>query len=369
MKIGFWGALCQSGVGYVGKNLVEGLEIQIVAIVPNMHKGFRLDWVKGRDYTLLNMPIYTQGEIEDWLDRAKPDVVIVVETPYTQYLGLECKKRGIKTVNVAMWEGTDNRLLKDFDYHVAKFPWERKHLVEVMGYKVLDLILPVEIHNFKFKKRSGKPKNWLHVAGYGGFWGRKNVELTIRAFSKSNAYGLLFVKSQVEESVYSQKFCSRKSSLFELTRELKDDRIIIQVGNNKGENYELYPDEADVAIQPSRIEGYGLNIVEPLMTGMPVITTDAEPMSCWSFSPYLTKCNYETIVRIRQDGTFGRNIHTGVRYANVKENDLVAKINEIAERDIGKDSEKARAKMEKMSWEKQRDNWIDVLEKVIAEKA
>lgn len=368
MRIGFWGCLNQSGVGYVGKNLVEGLEIQHVAIVPNKHKGFRLDWVKGRDYTLLNIPVYTKEEVADWLGRTKPDVVLIVETPYTPHLGEECKKRGIKTVNVSMWEGADDRLLKNFDYHVAKFLWERKHLIEVMKYKVLDLVLPVEIHRFKFKKRMGKPKNWLHVAGYGGFWGRKNVELTIRAFARSNAYGLLFVKSQVEKSAYSQKFHAKSKSLLELAEELDDDRIVIQINNRKGENYELYSDEVDVSIQPSRVEGYGLNIIEPMMCGIPVITTGAPPMNCWSFKPYLVKCKYETIGKVRNDLVHGHNVHFGLRYATIKENVLVAKINEIADRDIKEDSEKARARMEAMSWEKLRDKWMKTLQKVVEEK-
>lgn len=368
MRIGFWGCLNQSGVGYVGKNLIEGLGIQHVAVVPNKHKGFRLDWVKGRDYTLLRIPVYTKGEEGGWLDRAKPDVVLIVETPYTPYLGEECKKRGIKSVNVSMWEGADDRLLKDFDYHVAKFPWEKKHLVEVMKYKVLDLVLPVEIHRFKYKKRTGRPKHWLHIAGYGGFWGRKNVELTIRAFARSNAYGLLFVKSQVERSAYSQQFHARSKSLLELAKELNDDRIVIQIDNSKGENYELYADEVDVSIQPSRIEGYGLNIIEPMMCGIPVITTNASPMNRWSFKPYLVRCRYETIGKVRNDLVHGHNVHFGLRYATIKEDDLVAKINEIATRDIGVDSEKARAKMEKMSWENLRESWMNTLQKVVEEK-
>lgn len=368
MRLGFWGCLNQSGVGYVGKNIINGLGIQHIALIPNRKKGFRLDWVKGRDWTLLSVPVFPRTVIADWLDKTRVEAVLIVETPYTPYLGEECKKRGIKTINVSMWEGADNRLLKDFDYHVAKFDWERKHLMEVMKYKVLDLVLPTEIHKFKFKKRTGKPKVWLHVAGYGGFWGRKNVELTMRAFSKSNAYGMLIVKGQVERCAYVQEFHSKSKSLFELAEELNDDRIVLEIGNKTGENYELYDENVDVSIQPSRIEGYGLNIIEPMMAGIPVITTNAEPMSCWSFKPYLVKVKkFETIGKVRNDLIHGHNVHYGLRYATVSENDLVGKINLIAERDIRDDSEKARAKMEKMSWKKQRDSWIDALERVIKE--
>lgn len=366
MKLGFWGCLNQSGVGYVGKNIVDGLGIQHIALIPNRHKGFRLDWVKGRDWTLLDVPIYPRETIVNWLDKTRPELVLIVETPYTPYLGEECKKRGIKTVNVAMWEGADDRLLKDFDYHVAKFDWEKEHL-EGMGYKTLDLTLPTETHLFKFKKRIGKPKVWLHVAGYGGFWGRKNTELTMRAFSKSKAYGMLIVRAQLDNCAYSQMFHSKSRKLTDIADELEDDRIVLEIGNKTGENYELYDENIDVSIQPSRIEGYGLNIIEPMMCGIPTITTNVEPMNCWAFEPYLVNAEFVTVGKKRYDRVRGEFMHQGVRFASLKEEDLVDKINLIAERDISEDSEKARAITEEMSWKKQRDSWIDALEGVLRE--
>jgi len=365
MKLGFWGCLNQSGVGYVGKNIINGLGIQHIALIPNRDKGFRLDWVKGRDWTLLSVPVFPRAVITDWLDKTRPELVLVVETPYTPYLGEECKKRGIKTVNVAMWEGADNRLLKDFDYHVAKFDWEKEHLEKVMGYKTLDLTLPTEIHKFKFKKRTGKPRVWLHVAGYGGFWGRKNTELTMRAFAQSKAFGTLIVRAQLDDCAYSQMFHSKSRKLTDIAEELGDDRIVLEIGNKTGENYELYDDSIDVSIQPSRIEGYGLNIIEPMMMGIPAITTDAEPMSCWGFKPYLVKTDFVTIGKKRFDKDRGEFTHQGVRFADLKEKDLTDTINLIADRDIGDDSEKARTRMEAMGWDKQRDKWIDALEGVI----
>jgi len=234
-----------------------------------------------------------------------------------------------------------------------------------MGYKTLDLTLPTEIHKFKFKKRTGKPKVWLHVAGYGGFWGRKNTELTMRAFSESKAFGTLIVRAQLDNCAYSKMFHSKSRNLTDIAEELGDDRIILEIGNKTGENYELYDDSIDVSIQPSRIEGYGLNIIEPMMCGIPAITTDAEPMSCWGFKPYLVKTEFVTIGKKRFDKDRGEFTHQGVRFADIKEKDLTDTINLIADRDIGDDSEKARERMEAMGWDKQRDSWIDALEGVI----
>jgi len=48
------------------------------------------------DWTLLSVPVFPRVVITDWLDKTRPELVLVVETPYTPYLGEECKKRGIK---------------------------------------------------------------------------------------------------------------------------------------------------------------------------------------------------------------------------------------------------------------------------------
>ncbi len=68
----------------------------------------------------------------------------------------------------------------------------------------------------------------MHVAGYGGFWGRKNTELTMRAFAQSKAFGTLIVRAQLDDCAYSQMFHSKSRKLTDIAEELGDDRIILE---------------------------------------------------------------------------------------------------------------------------------------------
>ena len=56
-----------------------------------------------------------------------------------------------------------------------------------------------------------------------------------------------------------------------------DERIDVRVCNLQNPS-ELYL-EGDAAIQPSQMEGLGFMVLEPVCCGLPVITTNAPPMS------------------------------------------------------------------------------------------
>ena len=64
-----------------------------------------------------------------------------------------------------------------------------------------------------------------------------------------------------------------------------DERIKVQVGN-LADPKELYA-TGEVAIQPSKLEGVGFMVIEPLCSGMPVITLDYPPMNEYVRMPEL----------------------------------------------------------------------------------
>ncbi len=344
----------QSGVGYDAKEITTHLDIQEVGVLPNMHKGMRYDWVKDRNCFLFSPPMLPKEEIIEWLDGIKIKGLITIEHPYSWDLLSECKKRGIKTFNIVNWEAVDRRkALLEYDWFICKVPYAQKYLKEVLGIKnLIYLPYPLATERFTYRRREGKPKVFLHISGYGGRWDRKNTELTMKAFASSKVQGRLIVLSQVDWKVERGKLV-KDNQLKRLLEDLNDSRIELRIANDTNENYELYPDEVDVSIQPSRVEGYGLNIVEPMMCGIPCICTDIEPINGFMFNPYLVKPESIEIIDVHD---------VGLPYANVNQKALQRKIEEIAGRDITKDSEKAREVTEAMSWEAIGNKWVEGLQ-------
>lgn len=337
-KLGILACFNNSGIGYDAKEITEHLDIQEVAVVPNMHKGIRLDWVKDRNYFLMSPPMVSQEEIIEWLDTSKITKLITIEHPYSFYLLDECKKRKIETFNVVNWEGVDTRKgLIEYDHLICKVPFAEKRLKELGFKNVIYLPYPLATEKFSFKQRIGKPKHFLHISGFGGFGFRKNTELVIRAFASTKLQARLTVLSQINNK-------GQGYDLEKLVADINDSRIHLEVSNNSNENFDLYGSDIDVAIQPSTLEGYGLSIVEPMMKGIPVITTGTEPMSDFMFEPYLIKP--ERIESIRD-----------LPHAVINQNALRKKIEEIADRDISEDSLKVRKITEGISWAEIGTNW------------
>ena len=71
----------------------------------------------------------------------------------------------------------------------------------------------------------------------------------------------------------------------EVNLKVDDSRIFIQRVNLQ-DRADLYR-QGDVAVQPSKLEGVGFNILEPVACGVPTITTDCEPMNEWVCEHFL----------------------------------------------------------------------------------
>jgi glycosyltransferase involved in cell wall biosynthesis len=110
----------------------------------------------------------------------------------------------------------------------------------------------------------------------------------------------------------------------------------VEVLHDAHNNEHLY-DRGDVAIQPSRWEGLGLQLLECQAAGLPLITTDAAPMN-----------EYEPLVRLpaptRQVRLFGPR---WIDAHEVAPADLAAAIQSLHGRDIRRESHAARAFIER----------------------
>lgn len=118
------------------------------------------------------------------------------------------------------------------------------------------------------------PVSFFHSAGFGGAHDPKNPEAVLAAFTDalggSDAARLVF-KTQLPAK-------ARKTPLDLAPYGSVPNLEIIQADLPYAEMLALSR-AADVAVYPSRAEGFGLPLLESLTLGVPVITTDAPPMN------------------------------------------------------------------------------------------
>ena len=111
------------------------------------------------------------------------------------------------------------------------------------------------------RKINGYAQTFFHNVGLVDHDDRKGTTAVIEAFKKVKKPDLrLIVRMQ------------HHSPLPDL-----DKRIEVRVSNLQNPS-ELYL-EGDAAIQPSKMEGLGFMVLEPVCCGLPVITTNAPPMN------------------------------------------------------------------------------------------
>ena len=176
---------------------------------------------KGQDHWIEHQENITAPRpplLERFLRRFKPDVLLSIETMFDNghYVFDTCSRYGIRTATVIMHESYNPGRTKLGLYLCpTHIAYDR---VDVPNKAYFEF--PIEIEPFPFTLRT-QARRFLHVMGYGAAYNR---------------------------------------------RQLFPNRANVYTG-------------FDVLIQPSSYEGFGLPILEAQACGMPVITTDAQPMS------------------------------------------------------------------------------------------
>ena len=194
------------------------------------------------------------------------DILLFIEIyGWHQDLFVVAKKLKIKTVCLVNWEwfNPDDPNWRKVDFLAAATRYTISFLKRLGFSNLLYLPPPIRLEDLPERAIKGKGRFFFHNAGIIDEDDRKGTFAVIRAFSKvKNPEIKLLIRMQH-------------------TKDLKvdDSRIFIHRGNiqNRADLYR----EGDVAIQPSKLEGVGFNILEPVACGVPTITTDCEPMNEW----------------------------------------------------------------------------------------
>lgn len=240
--IGLIGYNAPTGLGELNRQIAEYCNIQHWLVKP--HKSLGALPVVGVPSTVCKRGVsHTYRKA-----LADCDVVLFCETPYYSDLPQHAKQMGKRVVCVPMfeWLGSEE-WVKHVDLFIS--PTQqchdriRDHLPSVL-FK-----WPFDTNRFKFRKRT-HVENFLYVGGNGGWKGRKGQAVIDQA---------LEIWPELPLIRFNQKTNPVKS------------------------NADLYI-QGDVLLCPHRLDGLGLEPMEALASGMPIVSTDGKP---WNELPNL----------------------------------------------------------------------------------
>jgi glycosyltransferase involved in cell wall biosynthesis len=178
---------------------------------------------------------------------------------------------GVKTVCVPTWEWFrgDDEVWKLCDLFACPTRFT-VGVVESYGWKnARYLPWALDIGRFPAREIHGPARCFVHNAGLVDHDDRKGTRDTIRAFKKVKRDDIrLLVRMQNAVPLPEP-----------------DSRIEVRVGD-LAEPSELYA-TGDTAIQPSKMEGIGFMVIEPVCAGLPVIANNCPPMNEFVRQPEL----------------------------------------------------------------------------------
>ena len=283
MNVGVISYANASGHGNLIYSLKEMLPEMSQMIIPNRIKDVTLcykshenDYRATQNILPLESPrVYSMppiAELEAWLDMADLDAVLLIEFPFNWDFMPELKRRGIKIMMMPLFDCYPlyaYQHVELIDGWIAPTGVAYRYLKQQFD-NVYRLAVPINTEQYAFKERGHNTGKFLHNGGYLGVGGRKSTGLVCKAFKelKVTMPGIkLTVNMQVPFG------CA-------------DDEDIEYNICNVSHPESLY-EEGDVFVYPSTAEGIGLQILEAMSCGFPVITTNHPPMNEYISNPDL----------------------------------------------------------------------------------
>jgi glycosyltransferase involved in cell wall biosynthesis len=255
------------------------------------------------------------------------------------------KELGVYTVCVPMWEWFNGNSpeWKLVDLFACPSVLTEKIVQSYGFWNTCHLTWPLDLAKLPKRYISGPARHFIHNSGLVDHDDRKGVRETIIAFSRLR-------REDVRLTVRLQK---------EVLLPSVDSRVSIIIGNYDTP-YALYS-EGDICVQPSKMEGLGFMVLEPVCSGIPVITTDYPPMNQYVQQPEL-RCKTKWFKRKAFASNWIRHAH--LRLPNIR--DLTRKMAWAASNDLQHISTYNRKWAEAtFSHESLRSAWIKSLMKRI----
>lgn len=345
MKIGLSGFNSPTGLGYQNRDLVKHLSLSKWLCIQHAYLDTLPD-MPGIETTHTSLQA-TDEDIDKWLDGL--DCVLFYEQPQIEHLVSRAVAKNIAVVCIPNWEwlSPNASWLHDVDLFICP----NEHTLNLLQkwksasnaiWNIAYVPAPIDTDRFSYNPRA-HCESFLFINGNGGctpyFKGilkdkrgplRKGLKTVIEA-AKMVPDIPIYIRSQVKQ------LPSDLPSNIQMLPDEEDNSNIYNVG--------------DVAIQPSLFEGTGLQLLETLSTGLPLISTDAPPMN-----------EMPNIRRLPAESLYGR-IANNIITVNLPSHEALARaMREVYNTDISVESSAAREFIEKQhSWPAARETMHKLL--------
>ena len=259
-RIGLVGFNCKTGLGEKSRQFTTYLPIHNWAI--KSHRSFgALPIPKGLNASIVD----TTAGLKKFLETV--DIVMFDETPYHRNLVQEAKQLGKRVVCIPAIEWTpENKSSWTGQVDLFICPTKQCHRLLSPTLPCQYFPWPVDANRFKFQLRT-TCKEFLFLNGIGGWRGRKGAAVINEAKRLWPEMPLL-VRSQRNQTWAS------------------GTTLLASVENNS----DLYS-RGDVLLVPHSVDGTGLEPMEAMSAGMPVVSTDGEP---WNELPAVRRIKATT---------------------------------------------------------------------------
>lgn len=274
-------------------------------------------------------------EMIRFLDETGVDTILSWESPGSWEFPKIWKERGIRWFLVIHWDWFTPARIEDIQdaILISPFPSCVGMLLAGYGLQSTHLQVPIDLERLPFRHKNAA-KSFMTAYGTGGLHERRSLNEILRAWE-------ILGPDAPELTVYAQNN--------PLSRSVPKG-VMFKAGGVPTPA-DLYRDH-DVALFPSKYEGVGLSLMEAQACGLPVITSDMEPMrglSDWRVSG-VTKA-----VEIMED-------HFVEAFYPDPES-IAQRVKQFCTADITPMSKSSRSKAELFwSWGNLREEWVSFLE-------
>lgn len=275
-------------------------------------------------------------EMVRFLDKTGVDTILSWESPGSWEFPKIWKERGIRWFLVVHWDWFCPAHIEELQDATLIAPFSSCVGMLLAGYglKSTHLPVPIDLERLPYKNKK-KGVRFMTAYGTGGLYERRSLGEILKAWD-------ILGKSAPELTVYAQNnpFPSHTPP-----------QVTFKTGGVPTPA-DLYADH-DVALFPSKYEGVGLSLMEAQACGLPVITSDMEPMRSLSTARVGGTSKPIEIMEKHFVQAF---------YPDPKE--IVKAVEWFQGRDISVLSESVREIAEEgWSWKALRPEWVKFLEK------
>lgn len=335
MRLGLVGWASDTGVGMEIRDALRYLPVTATFYLDHPGKPPSSDFkgtIEGPSNLLLKMKAF--------VEKNQIDTILTWETPGSWDFPSLWQSKGIRWCCVVHYDWFSPKQLAAWKIAKIIVPFERAAASLRQGYGLESTVLhvPVDLERLPFRERR-KAERFITIYGHGGPGDRRAVAQIMEAWGLMGPEAPPLV-------VRSQK------PIKELEGVKLPHNVTLHAGNLR-QVPDLYT-EADVAVLPSKYEGVGLSLLEAQACGLPVITTDLEPMKL--IAPEYLVAGQVGEIEIMQ----GHRVATCTPHPIA----LAGRVKDLLHKDISEPSRRARFRVqEQYSWAVLKDEWLNFLGK------